>query len=162
VSVAVLVFAPSFTVAQTTPDAAQHSAPDPDRVDAQARKVLETGLKLNGLVGNDGKRWHLKIDFQEAFNFVEGRKFSSGSMEEWYGAPYQWRRTYTGDRTGWTGSEWSVSKVERYAKGVRHEELDDYALMFRIARPLMTRSSDANIKPTDRLLIRRRDASDMS
>jgi hypothetical protein len=52
--------------------------------------------------------------------------------------------------------------VARYAKGVRHEEPDDYSLMFRIARPLLDPLFQiANIKPADQLVIRRVDASDM-
>ncbi len=163
VGVAYLLLAPSFAVTQTTAGAGHQAGPDPDRLDAQARKLLNTGLKLNGLAGQDVKPWHSKVDFQEALNLVDGQKMFAGSMEEWYAAPYRWHRIYSGQRKNWNGSEWSVSKVERYAKTERHEELDDYSLMFRIARPLIDPLFQiANIKPTDQLVVRRVDASDMS
>lgn len=149
--------------AQSPSAAQEQSASDADRVTAQARQLLDAGLKANGLEGIGVNPWHVRLDFQEVFNMSGGQLYQNGSMEEWFASPHHWRRTYTGERMGWNGSEWSVSKVERYAKGDRHEDLEDYSLMFRIARPLLDPLFQiANIKPTDQLVVRRVSASDMA
>ena len=149
--------------AQSSAAAQEQNAPDADQVTAHARQLLDAGLKSNGLEVSDVKPWHVKVDFQQVFNMSGGQLYQKGSMEEWFAAPYQWRRTYSGERKGWNGSEWTLSKVERYAKGERHEELNDYSLMFRIARPLLNPLFQiANIKTTDQLTIRRVNASDMA
>jgi hypothetical protein len=163
VGAAYALFAPSFACTQATAGMGQRAGADPIRLDAQARKVLDAGLKSNGLADPAIKPWHAKVDFQEALNLVDGRKMFGGSMEEWSAGPYRWHRAYNSERENWNGSEWSLSKVERYAKSQRHQALDDYSLMFRIARPLTDPLFQiANIKPTDQLAIRRVDASDMS
>lgn len=75
-------------------------------------------------------------------------------MEEWYSGPYRWLRTYKGEQPNWNGSEWSVSKLERYTKNDGQNDLQDYLLMFHIARPLIDPLFQiANIKPTDELVV---------
>jgi hypothetical protein len=132
------------------------SALNPAQMNEQARHQLDLALKLNGLVGPNINPWHLKAEFKMSLNFPEGPKSFNGSMEEWFEGQYSWRRKYKGERPTWNGSEWGVSKVERYAKKEQQAELADYSLMSNIVRPLIDPLFQiANIKPTDGLIARK-------
>jgi hypothetical protein len=156
VSVATLLLAPAAVFTQSGVTSDSQTVPDSTHLNEQARHQLDLALNANGLVGADVKPWHLKVDFQMSLNFADGPKSFSGSMEEWYAGPYRWVRTYKAERPNWSGSEWSVSKTERYAKKDQHAELDDYSLMSNIARPLIDPLFQvANIKPTDEMVVRR-------
>jgi len=154
-SVPLLLLASAIVVAQSGTGIASQTASDPAQMNEQAREQLDVVLKSNGLDGPDIKPWHLKIEFKMSLNFVNGPQSFNGSMEEWYAGPFRWLRTYKGERPSWNGSEWSVSKVERYTKREQQADLDDYSLMSTIARPLTAPLFQAaNIKPADEVVAR--------
>jgi hypothetical protein len=161
-SMAILPFAPALAIAQDgggSKDIALNSSD----LNQQARHLLDVALKSNGLIAPDVKPWHLKVDFRLPLNFKDGPKSFIGSMEEWSAAPYRWRRTYKSEWPSWNGSEWSVSKVDRFAKKDGQKELEDYSLMFHIVRPLIDPLfQTANIKPTDELIVRKVDVGNLA
>jgi len=155
-SLVILSLASAVSITQSGTRAEGQSSADPTKLNELARHQLDVALKSNGLVGSDVNPWHLKVEFQMSRNFADGPKSFSGSMEEWYAGPYRWFRTYKSERPGWNGSEWSVSKVERYVKKEQHADLEDYSLMSEIARPLIDPLFQlANIKPTDEVVDRK-------
>ncbi len=127
--------APSATAANPPANAA-HGAPDPARLNALAHKLLEAALKTNGLGGPPTKPWHIMVNFQMLPDSL-AKKPETGTFEEWYAAPYRWKRTYTGTFEGWNGSERSASKLERYAGKPKHFEFDDYWMTLRVSRPMV-------------------------
>jgi hypothetical protein len=148
-----LTLSQSVATAQSAQGAEPQSVLDPAHQNEQARQQLDIALKANGLVGPDMKPWHLKADFQMQVNFADGPKMFSGSMEEWYAGPYRWLRIFKSENPNWNGSEWSLSKVERYAKKQQKADFQDYSLMSSIARPLTDPLFQAaNVKPTDELV----------
>jgi hypothetical protein len=150
-------------IGQSGTGAEGESGSDPAQMNEQARHQLDVALESNGLAGPGVKPWHLKVDFQMSLNSVDGPKSFSGSMEEWYAGPYRWLRTYKSERPSWNGSEWSVSKVERYKKKAQHADLEDYSLMSEIARPLIDPLFQlANIKPTDEVVVRKVDMGNVA
>lgn len=152
-SMAILPFAPAIAIAQGGAGA-KDSTLNPSDLNQLARHLLDVALKSNGLIGPEVKPWHLKTDFRMALNFKDGPKSFKGSMEEWYAAPHRWRRIYKSEWPSWNGSEWSVSKADRFAEKEGQKDLEDYSLMFHIARPLIDPLfQTANIKPTDELMI---------
>jgi len=88
-------------------------------------------------------------------NFHDGPKSLNGSMEQWYASPNRWRRNYRSEWPSWNGSEWSVSKIDRFTKKEGKKDLEDYTLMRQIARPLTDPLYQAaHIKPTDELVVK--------
>jgi hypothetical protein len=145
----------AVAIAQAGVGSESQTAIDPARLNEHARHQFDAALKSNGLVGPDVKPWHLKVDLQMSLNFAGGPQSFNGSMEEWYAGQYRWFRIYKSERPNWNTSEWSVSKVERYAKKEQHEDFADYSLMTHIARPLIDPLFQAaNIKPADELVAR--------
>jgi hypothetical protein len=135
--------------------AEQKSPPDPARLNVLAHRLLDAAAKSNAMTGESVKPWHMKLEFQlvQGMNYAKPDK---GTMEEWYAGSYRWRRTFTSSQNSWSGSEWSVSKFERYARKEKHEEFDDYGMTLRVARPVVDPLYQiANLKPTDQLTVQR-------
>ena len=134
--------------------AASHTPAITAKINSLAHRVLEAGVKLNALDGDGLKPWHLKMDFQ----FVENGtpKPVSGTMEEWSTGAYQWKRTYTGDEPRLRGSEWSVSRTERYRSKPGRDGFNTAWPNLRIARPVVAPLYQAaNVKPDYEMDIKR-------
>ncbi len=145
----------SFGSAQTPeaqPDA--HHLPVTAKINLLAHKLLAAGLKSNALAGDDLNPWHMKLDFQ----LIEpwSPKPVSGSVEEWYIGPYQWRRVYEGGTPNLNGSEWSVSKFEHYQTKPGRSGFSYCALNLRVSRPVVEPMYQAaNIQPDYDLEVKR-------
>ncbi len=125
-----------------------------EKTNAAAHRLLENGLKTNALTGDDLKPWHMKIDFQVIEPGVP--KPVSGSIEEWYVGPHQWRRVYHGGTPNLNGAEWSVSKFEHYQTKPGAGGFSYYALNLRTARPVVDPMYQAaNIHPDYDLVVQR-------
>jgi len=98
--------------AQTGQPAGQ-SAPTSPQVSALAHHILEGGMKINALAGDDLKPWHLKAQFT-LWGYDPTQKPKTGTVEEWYTSRYQWRRTYSSSEQEYSGWELSLSRFERY------------------------------------------------
>lgn len=138
--------------AQSTVD--EHHPAVSAKINGLAHRLLETALKTNALTGDDLKPFHLKIDFQ----VIEPRipKPVSGSLEEWYVGPHQWRRVYQGGTPDLNGTEWSISRFEHYQTKPGESGFSYYALNLRVARPVVDPMYQAaNIHPDYDLEVRR-------
>jgi hypothetical protein len=131
-----------------------HQPPVSARLNALAHKVLAAGLKTNALAGDDLKPWHLKVDYQ--MNQWGSPKPVSGSWEEWNAGQYLWRRTYSSVIPKNTGSEWSVTRFQRYQSKPGEDGFDHSMLNLRIARPVIEPLyQTTNIKPDYEMEIKR-------
>lgn len=131
------------------------------RINALAHRVMQAGLKANALTGDDLKPWHMKMDFQVIK--PGSTKPVSGSMEEWYLSPYQWRRLYQGHDPDLNGSEWSVSKTEHYQSKPGHDGFSHRALNLRVSRPVIDPLyQTANIQPEYEMDVRRLDTAGLT
>ena len=83
------------------------AAPD-DAASAKAHALLARAVRINGPSAEGAAPWHLKADFQWQ---MRGRSVESGTIEEWWKSPYQWRRTYSLNKQTWT--EWSVDRAHQ-------------------------------------------------
>ncbi len=101
------VFLASAACAQTTPPA--NTPDDPDAMSARAHALLDRALRVSGPSAQGAPPWHLKADFQMQ---QRGGPVQSGTIEEWWKGPYQWRRTYTLKKDTWT--EWSVDRTHQF------------------------------------------------
>jgi len=110
-----------------------------------AHKLLQAGIKANGLAGSGLTPWHVKIDLQ--YLGWESPKPLSGAVEQWTIAPDQWRRTFTGP-PGMNFSEWSVARLEKYQSKPGHDPFDAIADNNKFARPVIDPlGQSANIHP---------------
>lgn len=142
------------------------AAPVPDeraaRISEIGHRLLEAGLRSNALGGPALKPWHLKVDF-EMLADPTAKKPVTGTFEEWYVDPYHWRRTYTSTEPTWNGSEWRVSKVQRFVTNRRHDNFANDFLVLRVSRPVVDPLYQiANIQPDDQLLVQRIDTSGLT
>jgi len=116
------------------------AAPAPDeraaRISQIGHRLLDAALRSNALGGPALKPWHLKVNF-EMLADPTAKKPVSGTFEEWYVDPYHWRRTYTSSEPTWNGSEWRVSKTERFGTRRRHNDFDEYRMDLRVGRPVV-------------------------
>lgn len=112
-------------------------APTPasDQVSTLAHRLLAEGVSLNALEGDDVKPWHVKISYQ--LQVFPGVKPVRGEVEEWHVSRYRWRRDFTGSFPGTNGTEWSLSKLERYETTKEKYELGRRLITLRIARPVI-------------------------
>jgi hypothetical protein len=150
-SVATIVACSGFrlscsAVAQSPAPAAtadDHSSTE--QINALAHKLLQSGVKANGLEGSDLAPWHLKIDLH--YLGGDSPKPLSGAVEQWTVAPDQWRRTFTGP-PGMNFSEWSVSHLEKYQSKQGHDPFDAIGANVRFARAIINPLAlAANIHP---------------
>jgi hypothetical protein len=92
----------------------QVPAQDPKAQPASANKnqrahaLLDAASKLNGLVGDDVKPWHLKGTWTVYGS--ENKKSEIASLEEWSAARYRWRIDYASKTS--TSTVWSVSRAQ--------------------------------------------------
>jgi hypothetical protein len=135
------------------PAAAADDHATTEQFNALAHKLLESGVKANGLAGSGLTPWHLKIDAQ--YLGWESPKPLSGAVEQWSVAPDQWRRIFTGP-PGMNFSEWSVSHLEKYQSKQGHDPFDAIADNLRFARPVIDPLAQAaNIHPDYEMEIKR-------
>lgn len=120
----------------STDSAADHQPPVSAKISALAHRLLDAGLKANALGGDGLKPWHIKIDYTMQ-EFPGSSKPVSGTVEEWHIGPYQWRRDFTGTVAGTNGSEWSVSRLERYETRNEQHFIGRRFITLRIARPVI-------------------------
>lgn len=98
---------------------------------AKAHGILASGVRVTGLSAPDAKPWHMKATYQL---FNPPAPAETGSMEEWWTGPDQWRRTYTEPKdVTWT--EWSVTRGRHFQSRAdfQHHDLDQ-----RVAWPATT------------------------
>jgi hypothetical protein len=148
------VFGPVSFAQDTQSAVDEHHPVVSAKINGLAHRLLETALKTNALTGDDLKPFHLKIDFQ----VIEPRipKPVSGSLEEWYVGPHQWRRAYQGGTPDLNGTEWSVSRFEHYQTKPGESGFSYYALNLRVARPVVNPMYQAtNIHPDYDLTVSR-------
>jgi Thioredoxin-like len=124
------------------PNPAQPPAPDEHQPPVSAKisnlshRLLAVGLKANALGGDGLKPWHIKIDYTMPAQPGTSKPVT-GTVEEWHSGPYQWRRDFTGTIQGTTGSEWSVSKLERYETKNEQHYIGRRLITLRVARPVI-------------------------
>jgi len=152
--------APAILASQQPPaapqadQAASHTPPVADKMNALAHRVLAAGVKSNSLGGDGLQPWHLKADFQ--FMDFGMQKPASGTIEEWSMGQYQWRRTFTSPRAEWNGSEWSASLTQRFRAKPGSEDFQAATLNTRLAQPVLDALYEApNFKPDYELNIKR-------
>jgi Thioredoxin-like len=134
--------APPAQPNQAQPNPAQLPSPDEHQPPVSAKisnlshRLLAVGLNANALGGDGLKPWHIKIDYvMQAL--PAPAKPVTGTAEEWHISPYQWRRDFTGSIQGTNGSEWSLSKLERYETKNEQHFLGRRLITLRVARPVI-------------------------
>ena len=116
---------------------ADHLPPVSAKISSLAHRLLAAGLSANALGGDGLKPWHIKIDYTMQPGTTGSPKPVAGTVEEWHTGPYQWRRDFTGSIAGTNGSEWSVSKLERYETKNEQHYLGRRLITLRVARPVI-------------------------
>jgi hypothetical protein len=110
---------------------AQASPDDGEAMNAKAHALLDRAIRVNGLTVEGSKPWHVKADFQwQGHN----EPIETGTIEEWWKGPDQWRRSYTMKKVTWT--EWSVDRVHQFESPA--QPLSKNFANLRIAAPLIT------------------------
>ena len=130
---ALLLIGFAVSVSAQTPAPAASAAPAADASDAASAKahaLLDRAVKINGPSVEGAAPWHLKADFQWQ---MQGQPIESGTIEEWWKGPDQWRRTYTMKKAVWT--EWSQDRANHFQSGIF---LERTFADLRIAAPLIT------------------------
>jgi len=153
-TIGILAFFSLLAGVALAPSAQAQAAPAaPPSLSALAHRILDAGVKANALTGDGVAPWHLKLDFQV---LDPGQtKPTSGSLEEWSAGRHQWRRTYTSPATGYSGTEWNVSRIERYQPKSK-DPFDHAKLNLRVARPVIDPLYQAaNIKPDYEMEVKR-------
>lgn len=116
--------------AASSPTAAPAAADASDAASARAHALLGRAVKINGPSVDGVAPWHLKADFQWQ---MTNQPVESGTIEEWWKGPDQWRRTYTLKKTVWT--EWSQDRAHHFDTGFFfYRTFAD----LRVATPLIT------------------------
>jgi len=146
--------APTSATAAPADASESHTPPVTAKINALAHKVLGLGLKYNSLDAEGMRPWHLKVDFQMV---VQGKpKPVGGTMEEWWLGRYRWKRVYSSEGPGWSGSEWSVSRFDRFRKKPGDGPFDNALLNTRVTRPVIDALFQApNIKPEYEMTVKR-------
>src|ERR1700721_4471849 len=116
---------------------ADHLRSASSKISTLAHRILAAGLSTNALGGDGLKPWHIKIDYTMQPATTGSPKPVAGTVEEWHTGPYQWRRDFTGSLQGTNGSEWSVSKLERYETKNEQHYLGRRLITLRVARPVI-------------------------
>jgi Thioredoxin-like len=109
----------------------QSSPDDAEAMNAKAHALLDRAVGVNGLTLQGAQPWHVKADFQ-----WQGHNgpIESGTLEEWWKGPDEWRRTYTMKKVTWT--EWSVDHIHQFESP--GQPLSKNFANLRIATPLIT------------------------
>ena len=94
------------------------SVPATQAQSAPAHAVLDKGVKATGLTAADAPAWHIKADYT-IYDPGKGTVTESGTLEEWWTAPWTWHRVYTEKKL--SASEWSVT----HSKQFKFKENDD-------------------------------------
>ena len=130
------------------------------KINTLAHSILNSGMKSNGLDGDDLKPWHMRVDIQLA---QPGKsKPVSAALEVWSMGPYQWKRIYTSREPSLVGSVWSVSRFEQYRSKPDDGGFNPFLLNLRTARPVIDPLyQTANIKPDYVMAIKRVNAEGM-
>jgi len=132
--------------AAQTVQAGGDSTPVSPQIVALAHHILDEGMKINSLGGDDLKPWHLKAQFQ-LWGYDPTQKPKSGTVEEWHTSRYQWRRVYSSSEQEYSGWEMSLSRLERY-RGKSRGGFNPGTMNDRVARPVTDPLYLAgNIKP---------------
>jgi hypothetical protein len=105
------------------------------KINTLAHSVLNAGLKSNALNGDDLKPWHLKVDIE--FYRPGISKPESAKLEMWSMGPYHWKRVYSSRESYLDGSEWSISRIERYRSKVDEGRFNPFILNLRATRPII-------------------------
>ena len=165
------------TSAQSTPTQSP-SRPSPglqppterDRLSALAHKLLAAAIQADSLDSSEFKPWHIKVEFgllstygpfdQRNTNANGGRRrgvsptsettatLLRGVEEEWHAARYQWSRTYSSPTETWNGSEWRVSRTDRYEARPKHEIFASDVLRQYVSWPVLTPLDQAAALPS--------------
>jgi hypothetical protein len=150
--------------APTPQPAAAPPAQSPEvaaKINALAHRLLDAGVKSNGLNGGDLKPWHMKVDIELP---KQGQpKPETATLEVWWMGPYQWKRVYTSNEAHLKGEQWSVSRFEQYRSkpglyrfDPRDEDFNPLLRNQQVARPVIDPLYQAaNIKPETLLTIKR-------
>jgi hypothetical protein len=131
IGLAVSVSAQTPVQSTSAPPAPVPAVADTSGADsARAHALLDRVVKINGPSVEGAAPWHLKADFQWQ---MLNQPIESGTLEEWWKGPDQWRRTYTMKKTVWT--EWSQDRAHQFQSGFFfYRSFAD----LRIATPLIT------------------------
>lgn len=158
--VALFICSTPCVFAQTVPppDGQSHGDSHPvlgiSKISELAHRVMEAGVKVNALAGDDLKPWHMKVDFQVIP--LGAKKPVGGTMEEWHLGPSQWARTFKSPELRLTGSEWNVAETEQYQSKPSKVGFDHRLLVLRVARPVIDPLyQSANIKPEYEMDVKR-------
>jgi Thioredoxin-like len=116
---------------------ADHLPSVSSKISTLAHRFLAAGLSTNALGGDGLKPWHIKIDYTMQPATTGSPKPVAGTVEEWHTGPYQWRRDFTGSLQGTNGSEWSVSKLERYETKNEQHYLGRRLITLRVTRSVI-------------------------
>lgn len=138
-AVVVAVVCMGFRLVAQTPPAAE----DSDAMNAKAHALLARAIRINGLVATGAQPWHMKADYQLVQKGGYGALQQTGTIEEWWKGPDQWRRTYVVKGNTWT--EWSVDAAHQFdTRGdFPHQVVD-----LRVGDPLVSPLAQApNFKP---------------
>ena len=87
------------------------SVPATQAQSAPAHAVLDKGVKATGLTAADAPAWHIKADYT-IYDPGKGTVTESGTLEEWWTAPWTWHRVYTEKKL--SASEWSVTHSKQF------------------------------------------------
>jgi hypothetical protein len=179
---ALVASAPAQPPAQTTPaQNSSQRAPglqppsERDRLNALAHKLLAAAIQANSLDSSELKPWHIKIEFGLLSNFGPidqrdpttngGRRRGGGAPtsevtaillhgaeEEWHAARYHWSRTYSSLTETWNGSEWRVSRADRYEARPKHQIFASNVLRQFVSQPVLYPLDQAAALPPNAML----------
>jgi Thioredoxin-like/Gram-negative bacterial TonB protein C-terminal len=125
IAAALLIVAVGTAIAQ-----APSSDDERDAASAKAHALLDRAVRINGPSVQGALPWHLKADFQMQMG---SGPVQTGTVEEWWKGPDQWRRTYTLKNQTYT--EWSVDRTHHFEIAGAFPR---FFVDLRIATPLIT------------------------
>jgi hypothetical protein len=153
VFLAALAVCPHWCASQEQPAPAPVST-DPVELSARAHAIVSAGAKVSGLDGDDVKPFHLKVDF--TFQDPNLPKLLTGTMEEWSEGRYQWKRIYKSSTEAFNGTEWSLSRLERYRPKPNGDPFDYHQLDGKVAGTVIAPlSQSGNIQPEYEMTLKR-------
>jgi hypothetical protein len=146
-----------------------------EHLNALAHKLLAAAIEANSLDSSELKPWHIKIEFgllsslgpvDQRDPTVNGGRRRSGSAptsevtaillhgaeEEWHAARYHWSRTYSSPTETWNGSEWRVSRADRYEARPKHQIFASNVLRQFVSQPVLYPLDQAAALPPNTML----------